>query len=245
VPSHPVAQLLRSAAPTLSAGILTANLVHLSADVALLEQAGVPLVHFDVMDGCFCPMMTLGPPVIKAVRTSLLKDVHLMIADPLEKVTDYVKAGADLITVHVESCLHIHRVLQAMAGLNNANDPDRGLARGIAINPGTPLEALDPLLSEVEMVLLLAVNPGWSGQAFISSTFSRMAKAREMIASSGRDVILAVDGGITRDNVGKVVAAGADLVVAGSAVFDGKTPLQNAEVMLTAIRQPSTERRAV
>lgn len=237
--SHPAVQFLRSVAPTLSAGILTANLAHLEDGVALLEKAHAPLVHFDVMDGCFCPMMTLGPPVIKAVRTPLRKDVHLMIADPLEKVAEYVKAGADVITVHVESCRHIHRVLQAMAGMKNANDAARGLARGIALNPGTPLEALDPLLGEVEMVLLLAVNPGWSGQTFIGSTFARMARAREMIAASGGDVILAVDGGITRENVGEVVAAGADLVVAGSAVFDGKTPLPNAEAMLAAIRNHS------
>jgi ribulose-phosphate 3-epimerase len=216
--------------------MLTADLMTLGTELALLEQTGVPLVHVDVMDGCFCPMMTVGPPLIKAMRTSLLKDVHLMIQDPLEKVGDYVAAGADVVTVHAESCTHIHRVLQHLGTLQNANDPARGIVRGLALNPGTSLGVLDAVLDEVELVLLLAVNPGWSGQRFIPATLARIAAARELIRRSGREVLLAVDGGITRDNVGRLAGTGVDVVVTGSAVFDGKAPAENARHMLGALR---------
>ena len=149
--------------PHVSIGILTADLSELGSEVTTLERAGANLVHFDVMDGCFCPMMTFGAPVIKAVKTSLLKDVHLLTADLIGKLQDFVAAGADIMTIHVESCSHPHRALQMLGSLTNANDPERGLVRGLALNPGTPLEAAEPLLGEVDLILLLAVNPGWSG----------------------------------------------------------------------------------
>src|SRR3990172_6935287 len=124
MPDQPTAmKLLREVCPTLSVGILTANLLSLGSELSVLERAGVKLVHIDVMDGCFCAMMTVGPPLIKAMKTPLLKDVHLMIAEPLEKVADYVAAGADIITIHPESGPHIHRVLQQMRNMANANDP--------------------------------------------------------------------------------------------------------------------------
>jgi ribulose-phosphate 3-epimerase len=170
------------------------------------------------------------------MRTPLLKDVHLMVQDPLEKVGDYVAAGADIVTVHAESCTHVHRVLQHLGTLSNANDPARGLVRGIALNPGTPLGVLEPLLDEVELVLLLAVNPGWSGQRFIPATMDRIGAARRLIERSGRDVLLGVDGGITRDNVGRLAGTGVDVVVTGSAVFDGRAPAENARHMLGALR---------
>ena len=228
-------EILRASAPTLSIGIVTANLLSLGSEIALLEGTGAKLVHFDVMDGCFCPMMTVGPPFIKAIKTSLLKDVHLMVEEPLEKVAEYVSVGADIVTVHVEACFNPHRVLQKLAMLKNANDPERGIVRGIALNPGTPLEALDPLLDEVEMISLLAVNPGWGGQKYIPSTNARIARVQRMIADSGRDIILCVDGGITKENIAHVAATGADLIVTGSAVFDGKTPEANARFMLEAV----------
>lgn len=228
--------ILKNLTPTISVGVLTANLMELGADLALIEQAGVQLVHFDVMDGVFCPMMTLGPPVIKAIKTPLLKDVHLMITDPLPKLADYVAAGADILTVHVESePAHIHRVFQSLGAMTNANDPDRGIVRGVAINPGTPLSAIEPVLDEIEMVTLLAINPGWSGQKFIPSTAERIAQVREIIG--GREIIIGVDGGVTRDNIAEVAAMGADLIVTGSAVFDGKAPLENAKSMLRAVRE--------
>jgi ribulose-phosphate 3-epimerase len=232
---------LRDIVPTLSAGVLTADLADLASEVKLLERAGVNLLHFDVMDGCFCPMMTLGPPVIKAVKTSMRKDVHLMIAEPLEKIEDYIAAGADIITVHVESCRHIHRVFQNLAGMKNANDSDFGLIRGVALNPGTPVEAIEPLLEYVDLIMVLSVNPGWSGQAFLSSTPDRIRKVRQMLSSAKRDVLVGVDGGITRSNITEVAATGVDLMVTGSAIFDGKNPEQNAKYMLAAVRGQKNE----
>jgi ribulose-phosphate 3-epimerase len=234
-PSSALARLA-SLAPTLSVGVLTADLLALGADVARLDGTGVGMLHVDVMDGCFTPMMTVGPPLVKALRTPLLKDVHLMIQDPLEKLDDYVAAGADVVTVHAESCTHIHRVLQRLGTMQNANDPARGIVRGLALNPGTPIEAIVPLLDEIDLLLLLAINPGWGGQKFLPATMGRIASARRLLDGAGGRVLLAVDGGITRDNVGRLAGTGVDVVVTGSAVFDGKAPAENARAMLAALR---------
>ena len=208
----------------------------LGADLARLDGTGVALLHFDVMDGCFTPMMTFGPPLVKAVRTPLLKDVHLMIDEPLEKLGDYVAGGADVVTVHAESCTHIHRVLQRLGTMENANDPARGIVRGVALNPGTPLAVLEPMLDELDLVHLLAINPGWGGQKFLPATMGRIADVRRLLVRAGRRILLGVDGGITRENVGTLAGSGVDLVVTGSAVFDGKAPAENARAMLAALR---------
>ncbi len=229
-------ELLRQLSPTLSVGVLAADLMKLGSEVSLLEKTDVKLAHVDVMDGCFTPMMTVGPPFVKALKTSLLKDVHLMIQDPLEKVDEYVAAGADVITVHAESQTHIHRVFQKLGQMSNANDPARGLIRGVALNPGTPLAFLKPLIDEVELIMLLGINPGWGGQSFIPSTFARIEKVKGMVAEAERDILLCVDGGVTRDNITELATAGVDIVVTGSAVFDGKNPVENAEFMLDNLR---------
>jgi ribulose-phosphate 3-epimerase len=234
--SNPKAfELLRAAAPTVSVGVVTANLLSLGSEIALLERTGAKLAHVDVMDGRFCPVMTVGPPFIKAIKTSLLKDVHLMIEEPLEKVAEYVAVGADIVTIHPEACSNVHRVLQKLGTLTNVNDAERGIVRGVALNPGTPLETLEPLLDELEYISLLAVNPGWGGQKYIPSTTARLARVRRMIADSGKNIVLGVDGGITKANIAEVAATGADVIVAGSAVFDGKTPEANAHFMLDAV----------
>ena len=149
---------LRGKAPLISVGLLTADLMSLGSELELMEKAGVELLHFDVMDGCFCPMMTVGSGFVKGVKTPLLKDVHLMINEPLDKIESYVAAGADMITVHAESSRHIHRVLQVLGEMTNANDPARGILRGVALNPGTPLDVVTPLLDEMEMVFLLMIS---------------------------------------------------------------------------------------
>ena len=229
-------ELLRQLSPTLSVGVLAADLMKLGSEVSLLEKTDVKLAHVDVMDGCFTPMMTVGPPFVKALNTPLLKDVHLMIQDPLEKVDEYVAGGADVITVHVESGTHIHRVFQKLGTMSNANDPARGLVRGVALNPGTPLAVLKPLIDEVELIMLLGINPGWGGQSFIPSTFARIEKVKEMIAEAEKDILVCVDGGVTRDNITELGTAGVDIVVTGSAVFDGNNPVENAEFMVDALR---------
>ena len=232
----PVMHRLKSLAPTISVGMMTANLLNLGTDISTLETTDVQILHFDVMDGCFIPMMTVGPPIIKAVKTPMIKDVHLMIDDPLNKLNDYVDAGADMITVHLESGPHMHRVLQSLGKMQNVNDPERGITRGLAINPGTPVSDLQPFLDEVDVITLLAINPGWGGQGFIKSTVQRIADVKQMISKSGREILIAVDGGISRKNIAEVSQMGADIIVTGSAVFDGKAPLENAKFMLDAVR---------
>jgi ribulose-phosphate 3-epimerase len=228
---------LLNESPSLSVGILTADLLQLGSELQLLEEAGAKLVHVDVMDGVYCPWMTAGPPLIKAIKTPLLKDVHLMIHEPLGKVREYVEAGADIVTIHPDASAHPHRVLQELGGMENANDAARGIIRGVALNPGMPLTELEPLLDELEMVLLLAVNPGWGGQKFVPSTFGRIEQVKRMIEESGKEILLCVDGGIKRDNVAEITRTGVDLVVAGSAVFDGKAARENARQMLQAVAE--------
>lgn len=230
---NPLADRLRASAPQISVGVLTADWLSLGSQLQLLESAGVGLLHFDVMDGCFCPMLTMGAPVVAGLKTPLLKDVHLMIEEPLSKLEGFVAAGADIVTVHAEATRHIHRTLQALGKMTNANDPGRGIVRGLALNPGTPLETLDPLLDELEMIVILAVNPGWGGQKFIAATRERVERLKKKV---GDNVLICVDGGITRDNIAEVARMGADIIVTGSAVFDGKAPLENAKYMIDAIR---------
>lgn len=229
---------LRSLCPTVSVGVLAADLMDLGSELARLERAGAGLLHVDVMDGCFCPPITVGAPYVKGLHTSLLKDVHLMVHEPLNKLPDFVAAGADIITVHVEAALHIHRVLQALGGMEHSAGPDRGIVRGLALNPGTPLEWLaPPLLDEVEMVSILGVDPGWSGQRLSPATLDRVGRVKERIASHGKDILICVDGGITRENAAAVAAAGADIIGAGYAVFEGGAVEANLTHMLKAMRR--------
>jgi len=229
----PLFDHLRSRAPQLSVGVLTANWMSLGADLELLGKEGVGLLHFDVMDGCFCPMTTLGAPVIAGLKTSMLKDVHLMIQEPLDKVTSFVAAGADIVTVHSERNTHVHRVLQTLGQMTNVNDPGRGILRGLALNPGTPVSSIEPVLDEVEMILVLAINPGWGGQKFLSGTPERVRQIRKV---AGEDVLICVDGGVTRENLSEIARMGADIIVTGSAVFDGKSPADNLRFMMGALR---------
>ena len=217
---------LREDGPTISVSILSANLLKLGEELAIIEQAGTNLVHIDVMDGVFCPRITVGPPLVGAIPDRFIKDCHLMIDEPIEKVRSFVDAGASIITCHVESTKHPHALLQSLAGA--------GVIRGIALNPGTGLNVVEPLIDDVELLLLLAVNPGWRGQSFLPATERRLVAARELI--DGRDVLLELDGGITLENIESVRSLGADIVVSGSAIYDGGTPLENTRRMLAALR---------
>lgn len=209
----------------LSVGVLTADLLRLGEELQALEDAAVDVIHIDVMDGVFCPQLTVGPPVVTAIPDRFVKDVHLMVDEPLGKVEAYVEAGAAIITFHLEATRHPHRVLQTLAGT--------GVVRGVALNPGTPVSAVEPLLDDLELLLVLAVNPGWSGQAFIPTTGDRIAEARALTA--GRPAVIGVDGGVTVENAARVGVLGPDLVVAGSAVFDGTAPADNARALMASL----------
>jgi len=231
----PVMARLNSLAPTLSVGLMAADMMRLGEDLAALDGAGVGIIHFDVMDGCFCPSLTAGPPLIKGIRTDCLKDVHLMIANPLPKLADYAAAGADILTVHYESePTHIHRVFQVMQAMTNANDPNRGIACGVALNPGTPVEVIIPILELIDTVTLLAINPGWGGQRFDGCIDARVAAVRRLTA--GRSILVCVDGGITQQTIDQAARMRPDVVVAGSAVFDGRAPADNARQLLARLR---------
>jgi ribulose-phosphate 3-epimerase len=183
------------------------------------------MVHVDVMDGVFCPMTTVGPPIVQALPSRFIKDVHLMVHQPLDKVDQYVEAGADVVTVHVEATNTPERVLDRLTGT--------GVVRGIAINPGTPVAAVQPLLGQIDLVLVLAVTPGVSGQTFSSATDARLDQVRSLI--DDREIVLAVDGGITDANVADVAALRPDVIVSGSAIFRAGTPRETARSMARAL----------
>ncbi|MBN2038252.1 MAG: ribulose-phosphate 3-epimerase [Chitinispirillaceae bacterium] len=216
----PLADLLTSAPPQISAGMISANLMNLTEDVRVLADAGVHLLHFDVMDGCFCPALTAGPFFVNGIKTKQYKDVHLMVADPLPLIPEFAAAGADIITVHVESGRYPHRALQCIGEQKNGNDPSRPILRGIALNPGTPLAQLEPLIDLADLIVVLAVNPGFSGQRFDESICRKFKTLTAMLSNRERKPFLEIDGGITKSTVEAAAALKPHCIVTGSALFE-------------------------
>jgi ribulose-phosphate 3-epimerase len=207
----------RAVAPLLIApSILSADFARLGEEVVALEGAGADWAHVDVMDGRFVPNMTIGPLVVKALKrvTKLPLDVHLMIVEPERYVADFAEAGADIITVHAEACNHLHRTLQQIQAL--------GKKAGVSLNPHTPEDVLRYVLDLTDLVLVMSVNPGFGGQDFIPAVLPKIKRLRTMIDSVGKPIHLEVDGGIKPGTARKVIEAGADVLVAGSAVFGAK-----------------------
>ncbi len=196
--------------------ILSADFARLADEVARVEQAGADLLHVDVMDGHFVPNLTVGPLIVEALRkvTTLPLDVHLMMTNPDAFIAEFAAAGADYLTVHVETCPHLHRTVQAIK--------ERGVKAGVTLNPATRVATLEEILPEADLLLIMSVNPGFGGQQFIESSLKKIAQARQLLTLTGSRARLEVDGGVKVTNAARIVKAGADILVAGSAVFESK-----------------------
>ncbi len=193
--------------------ILSADFSRLGEEIKAVEKAGADLIHVDVMDGHYVPNITIGPGVVSSLRktTSLPFDVHLMIEDPDRYIDAFVDAGSNIITVHAEAVIHLHRTVNYIKG--------KGIKAGVSLNPSTPLACVEEILPDIDLLLIMTVNPGFGGQKFISGMLPKIRKARELAQTRGLKLAIEVDGGVTAENIGTLAEAGADIFVAGAAIF--------------------------
>ena len=219
----------------LAPSILSADLLHMRDVLAAIERAGCQMLHLDVMDGHFVPNLTFGPNLVESLRraTSLTLDTHLMIANPDRYLDDFAAAGADIITVHQEACPHLHRTIAKIRSL--------GKSPGVAINPATPLTTLGEIIDDVDLVLVMSVNPGFGGQSFIPRSLEKISRLRHLLEERGILAEIEVDGGVKLSNIEAIASAGADIVVAGSALFETGDVLANATTLMTAIQRTEAE----
>lgn len=200
--------------------ILAADFGNLAKDIEMVNNSQAEWFHLDVMDGVFVPNISYGMPIIEKINslTDKVLDVHLMIVDPDRYISTFKQVGADILTVHYEACTHLHRTIQAIKA--------EGMKAGVALNPHTPVSVLEDVISDVDLVLIMSVNPGFGGQKFIENTYNKVSKLKKMIIEANANVIIEIDGGVGVQNASKLVEAGADALVAGSAVFNAENPTE-------------------
>ncbi|OIP02646.1 MAG: ribulose-phosphate 3-epimerase [Bacteroidetes bacterium CG2_30_33_31] len=204
----------------ISPSLLSANFLYLSDEIKMLNESEAEYIHLDIMDGIFVPNITFGWPIISQIKkqSKIKLDVHLMIVDPQRYIVDFAKAGADILCVHYEACNHLHRTISAIK--------ENGMLAGVALNPHTPVSLLDDVLNELDLVLIMSVNPGFGGQKFIENTYSKIIKLKKMILEKNLNVKIEVDGGVNTENYRKIIDAGAKILVAGNAIFKSENPKQ-------------------
>lgn len=211
--------------PIIAPSLLSANYLNLADDCNMLNKSEAEWFHLDVMDGKFVPNISFGPMIIEFIRktTTRVCDVHLMIVEPERYAEAFKNAGADILTVHVEACTHLHRNIQQIKSL--------GMKAGVAVNPHTPLSMIEHVLGDIDLVCLMSVNPGFGGQSFIPETLRKIADLKKMIAEKNAPVLIEVDGGVSTGNAASIVQAGADVLVAGNAVFKSADPIQTISAL--------------
>lgn len=204
----------------ISPSILTADFLHLEDEIQMINSSEADLLHLDIMDGVFVPNLTFGFPVIRQIKTASKKplDIHLMIVDPDRYLEQYKEVGADWLTVHYETCLHLHRTIQKIREL--------GMKPAVSLNPHTDVSLLAPVLNDLNMVLLMTVNPGFGGQKFIEASYDKIRKLKKMIIEAGTETLIQVDGGVTEKNITDLIKAGVDVFVVGNTIFSAEDPVQ-------------------
>lgn len=206
--------------PIIAPSVLSANFANLEADFKMLNESVAEYIHIDVMDGVFVPNISFGLPVIQAMKNLSNKtfDVHLMIVEPQNYIQQFKEVGADILTVHYEACTHLHRTIQA---IKNA-----GMQAGVAINPHTNISLLEDIIADIDLVCVMSVNPGFGGQSFIENTYKKVEKLKELITTNNSQALIEIDGGVGLQNAKQLVTAGADILVAGNAVFKSENPIK-------------------